>query len=567
MTDAQLSQRLVLACVLVVVAEYVALAGAGFVWDDFPLVACNALTGELRNIPRFFTMDLWMSIGPVPVESGYYRPLMLVSLAIDRALWGLSSAGHHLHSLAWHLAASLALFALLRRLVPPIPAALGMAFFALHPIQSEAIAWITARNDLLAATFTFAAAAALLPPRPSGVALAAGGAFAAGALFSKEHGVIVVPLLLLLDLAQHGRPVGWRRYLVLAAALALWLTLRAAAGLTPASLPNGAQLAFLADRSVDVATLYLGRLVAPWPLTVGYSLEYALALPPQLKVGAALALAGAALALARGRRLAAAGLVLALLAFLPALLPIASRGQLGERYLYLSVGGAALALAAALPAGRRALVPFAPLSLVFVLIVHERLPDWSDEIALWRAAVDDVPSGFTWGSLGHVLNGGATPAAHEPGACVPELHKRPAELARRDRAEAVAFFHRALREGDPPYRDVCEQAVRAPIQLGDRALTLDGIALTEAADCPVTPVLGSLRAMTFIELGEWERVRTELARFQDREDLAMDRGLTLCRAALARHDGDADRYAALRAAGPFAPEDLDRKVDEMLRPD
>ena len=117
---------------------YGALGLAGFVWDDIPLIVENRITGDLANVPLFFLEDLWASSGVSGGHaSGYYRPLMLLSLAVDRALWGLSPAGHHLHSVAWHLAASGVLLVLLRRLVPPLPALLGTGVFALHPLPNK----------------------------------------------------------------------------------------------------------------------------------------------------------------------------------------------------------------------------------------------------------------------------------------------------------------------------------------------------------------------------------------------------------------------------------------------
>lgn len=565
MSDEQLANRLALVCALVIIAEYAALMLAGFVWDDFALVLCNAQTGSLAHIPKFFTMDLWMSIGPEPVSSGYYRPLMLAGLAVDRALWGFSAAGHHMHSVAWHVAASLALYALLRRLTPPIPAALGMAFFALHPMQSESVAWITARNDPMVAAFTFAALAALLPERPTGRSLVGGAFFAACALFSKESGVIVGPLLLMLDLARYRRPVGWPRYAALGGALALWWALREAAGLDPVSSPQRQQIEFLLQHAVSVAALYMGRITLPLTPTVGYSLDYLDQLPLHLWLGALLTGVAAVLALLRGRGLALAGLGFAALALAPALAAIAVRGQLGERYLYLPMGGVALALASAWPASRRAAAPFGVISLVFVLIVHERLPEWKDEITLWRAAVREVPSAYTWASLGHVLNADTTAKTDRSG-CAPGTFKAPDELAQRDRTEAVLLFQRALREGNPPYRDVCWQVVGVSRKIRSKELIREGIALTESAHCPITREIASARTLGLIELGDWERVRVELARYANREEWANERWILLAQAALAQHDGDLATYERLRDAGPFSPGELDQGLSALLQP-
>ena len=67
-------------------------------WDDEALVKDNQVTASLANIPDFFTRDLWSTTRLSWLKSGYYRPLMLVSLAVDRAIYGLSSAGAHVHS-------------------------------------------------------------------------------------------------------------------------------------------------------------------------------------------------------------------------------------------------------------------------------------------------------------------------------------------------------------------------------------------------------------------------------------------------------------------------------------
>ena len=123
------------ALALLTVAAYGALALAGFVWDDEPLVVRNTITGDWRNLPQMFTVDLW-EVSSVGINSGYFRPLMLMSLTVDRALWGLSAAGHHVHYVAWHLAATMSLLSLLKKAAPPWSALAGVTVFALHPIQS-----------------------------------------------------------------------------------------------------------------------------------------------------------------------------------------------------------------------------------------------------------------------------------------------------------------------------------------------------------------------------------------------------------------------------------------------
>ena len=136
-------QALLLLLALVGVA-YVGALQAGFVWDDVPLVLRNRLTGDLANLPQFFAMDLWDGSPVDQGVSGYYRPLFLVSLAVDRALFGLSSVGAHAQSLLWHGIAVVLAFHLLRGWLGVERAFAAALVFGLHPIQSEAVIWVAA---------------------------------------------------------------------------------------------------------------------------------------------------------------------------------------------------------------------------------------------------------------------------------------------------------------------------------------------------------------------------------------------------------------------------------------
>lgn len=88
----------------------------------------------------------------------YYRPLITLSYALDKYLWGLEESFMHLENILIHTLNALLVFLLARSLsrnllLPsewlPFVAA---AVFAVHPLNTEAVNWITARTDLLAAT-------------------------------------------------------------------------------------------------------------------------------------------------------------------------------------------------------------------------------------------------------------------------------------------------------------------------------------------------------------------------------------------------------------------------------
>lgn len=407
--------------------------------------------------------------------SGYYRPLLLVSLMFDRLVFGTGPAGHHLHSVAWHVAASGSLLLLLRRLTNPVAALCGAALFALHPVQSEVVAWIAARNDAMAATFAFLGVLVLLDEQVGWRRAAAGGALVLLAMLSKESALLAPGLLLLVDLARRGRPVGPRRYLAAAAAVGVWFSLRTVAGVGSTALPDPARLEFLLSRSHHVIAFYGLRIVAPWPLSIGPTLEYLELAPAALGAGLAVALLVPVVLVWRGGRLAAVGVVLAVIALAPAVLAIGLRGQLGERYLYLPLAGLALAVAATIPNDRRALVPLLPLGLLSMLALHHRIPEWVSDVSLWGAAVEDHPQPNTWTGLGFAL-------------------------VDADRAEEAAPLFLAAIDHDKPDPHACIPAMRSALRTGDfegaeRAARVSG------ERCARSAKLDSLRGIVFAQVG------------------------------------------------------------------
>ncbi len=61
---------------------------------------------------------------------------------LDIELYGLNAGGHHLTSVLFHLANTLLLFLLLRRMTAALwPSAFVAALFALHPLHVESVAW------------------------------------------------------------------------------------------------------------------------------------------------------------------------------------------------------------------------------------------------------------------------------------------------------------------------------------------------------------------------------------------------------------------------------------------
>ena len=113
------------------------------------------LYSSLLNTDSFNLRNIFL-----PDSSGsYYRPLLAVSFMIDKYVWGLVESFMHLNNILIHLANTLLVYAITRRAVDylskPAPAAPFMAafFFAIHPLNTEAVNWISGRTDLLAGFF------------------------------------------------------------------------------------------------------------------------------------------------------------------------------------------------------------------------------------------------------------------------------------------------------------------------------------------------------------------------------------------------------------------------------
>lgn len=516
--------------VLLLVASYGPLVRAGYVWDDEPLIVLNTLTGDWANLPRFFAVDLWESAGGVESSSGYYRPAVLISFAVDRSLFGDWAGGAHLHSLLWHLLGVGVLGAFLKRLFGPWPALVGAGLFALHPLQSEAIAWVAARNDLMVCALSLGSLLMLMDPKASAGRVLGGGALALCALLSKETAVLLPVLLITLDWARWRRWPSWPRLGILVLALVLWFGLRAWAGVQASAVPDADQSRQLLLSLPAILGHYSLRLLSPWPLSVGATLEY---LPGWRAIGLVAGLGGFGLLLWRGKALAAFGLLFGVLALGPALVALGVRGQLGERYLYLPIAGLAVAVAAALPKDRRGLWVLGALGLVHLLVVPARVQDWRSDRTLWASAVEVDPNGYALASLGHVYN---REGEHD---------------------QAAALFRAAL-EDEPAYLEACPHAVRIGLRTHRLDLAVAGAEVV-GRRCPATPKLLGMVALARFEAGDLAGAERAVSRW----DGSADGRLPLVVAALALLEQDRARYEEQRAS-VADPEVFDTQVRALI---
>ena len=275
-------------------ACYLPTLSNGFVWDD-----TYNYTGNDRYRGLSWTHLKWMW---TTFHDGNYHPLVWMSFRLDFVLGGLNPAGYHATNLLLHLANAVGLYFLIlaflrpaqvnggREFVTRVSAAVGALFFAVHPLRVEAVAWLSARGDLLCGFFYLltilgylrmaAAQADAGRRRRYGLTLL----FFGLSLLSRAWGMTLPLLLLLLDLYPLNRwgPAGGRRaafrrivlekvpFAILALGAAL-LALAAKKGSMLSVAEHG-----VVNRILQAAyglCFYLGKTILPAGLSPSYILD------------------------------------------------------------------------------------------------------------------------------------------------------------------------------------------------------------------------------------------------------------------------------------------------------
>jgi tetratricopeptide (TPR) repeat protein len=374
---------------------------AGFVWDDDVIVVRNPDTRDLSRIGSVL-------LSP-DVARPYYRPLCRASYLLDHRLFGMDPRAFHAVSLLVHAASVLVLFGLCRRLFGETwPALLAAALLAVHPVHVEAVAFVAARNNLLALAFALGATWLQLRAwEERRLPLAAASALLFFlALASKEQGAMVLPFLGAWLLAGPGslrERLGRARLLVPhVIALGAHLALRAVALGGPAGAPYaGPGLWERLARNWYVVPAYLRLLAFPDRLSILHELPadpFTVWWLPFAWIAVALAV----VALVRWPTPASTfGLLWLAVNLVPALgiVPIPSATVLAERFVHSAAVGVWIVVADAVwrlvrDAPRRRAWAGAAAALVLVALgarTRAREADWRDDLALFRSAVRAEP--------------------------------------------------------------------------------------------------------------------------------------------------------------------------------
>ena len=390
----------VLLIVLAAVAPYLPSLDDYFVQDDFGVVGLLS-SKPAGYFPRWFVStwmdDIW---GYTPDE---IRPFPAVTYQIA-AWWGAASpVANHVINIGFHAVNAILVFAVAETAagLPLAPAAFAALVFAVLPMQTESVAWVTGRVDSMPACFYLAAFLlfARWRARPR-VALYAWSLVAYFvAVFTKQNAVTLPAAIVLYDalLANHPVRLAWswlRPYVPFAVLTVGYLGLRYAlfGEVAREGMLNTARVEmFLQDLSVHLRRMVIGE--------EGLRVS-GLAVATRVVIGVAVVGAIAVLLDDRGRATIKSAAFFLVVWIGLAVAPTLVAGYASPRHMYLASAGWAVALGGAFAVLWRArpsplmrglgVVCAAALLLMYASQLRQDVQLWGVRSEVSRIAVADV---------------------------------------------------------------------------------------------------------------------------------------------------------------------------------
>ncbi|MFQ5550771.1 MAG: hypothetical protein ACE5FJ_05990 [Gemmatimonadales bacterium] len=189
---------------LLALGAYLSTIGHGFVYDDLYVIVDRP---ELHSLGGW---GAWHSVlSATWWGNELYRPLTMLTFAVDWTLSGGNAAWFHFVNVLLHVLVTGLVFRLACRFIPPLPAAVAASLFAVHPVHVEAVASVVGRAEILATLFVLLAALAYLKDGDLAMAGAGGKArvrstvavlsFSLLAYASKESAFTLAGVLVLCD--------------------------------------------------------------------------------------------------------------------------------------------------------------------------------------------------------------------------------------------------------------------------------------------------------------------------------------------------------------------------------
>ncbi len=188
-----------LACALaaIIFTLYSVSLGHGFYFDEQGIILNNPYIRSLSQIPQIFKYGYFFNSSILGTQwNEYYRPVTMLTFALDHFFWKFNPLGYNLTNLGLHLTLSILYFKFLSKLLSHRLAAFFAALlYGAHTIHTEAVTYIASRGDVLGIVLMLAAMLYYLRGKTF---IAAGCYFLA--LFSKESMILLPFYILVIDL-------------------------------------------------------------------------------------------------------------------------------------------------------------------------------------------------------------------------------------------------------------------------------------------------------------------------------------------------------------------------------
>jgi tetratricopeptide (TPR) repeat protein len=341
------------------------------------------------------------------------RPLLFFSYWLNFQSSGIESEGYHLTNVLLHFAGSFVIALVAARLLElagttgrarVILGAIAGGLFLLHPLQTESVAYVASRSEVLSVLLYFSAFAVFLYRRTESMTILRAIAIVvlfAAAVSTKEHTLTLAALLLLTDyywglggIRKNGLLYGMLAAAGIAGAFLIWRELKDAPtagfnvpGVTPATY------FFTQCRViwtyVRLFFLPLGQNVDP-DVAVSHSLLDHGAI---FGLAALVALVAAAWIYRKRWPLAAFGIFMFLLLLAPtsSFVPIADVSA--ERRMYLPFLGLALVCLEFLRRLKISQAAWAGAAILAIcsVLTYQRSAVWATPVALWQDAANKSP--------------------------------------------------------------------------------------------------------------------------------------------------------------------------------
>ena len=402
-----------------------------FVFDDESVVLGDPSITKLSNIPKYFTAQE----GFHKVIGRYFRPVVSSTYAIDYAIWDLKPFGFHLTNVIIHVINSLLFFNLLlmmfgvdgvktqkSKLYAVIFAGL---VFAVHPIHTEAVSWVSGRTDSL--TFTFFAASFIYYLKYSAETKPVNFFFVLFffvlSLLAKEMAITLPVVIILYDIAVNKgikRELIQKRLWIYASLGAVsviyiylrWLILKDVPQRETYFYFYGKDSMTVVFTMLQTIPYYFRLLVAP----IGLLYHYNVYLPYQSTIVSAdviigivfiiIMLAGAVL-LFRKYPLISFSIIFVFVTLLPVMNIVPTMNFMAERFLYIPSAALSIVVAVLIikfysNSSKTILIALLSVFTVFYsYLTFERNFDWKDNNTLFLSA-DGKPGTITYVNIGNI---------------------------------------------------------------------------------------------------------------------------------------------------------------------